>query len=239
MRSTPRALGRQQFSRARECAAMSGRTTRSGDGDLASKERRTDICSDTLSDTPASIPNEMNVLEEIARELGVSERTMRRAVAEGAIHADRPSPRRLVITNEERDWVLGHWPTIARLRESLRKERSVRLAVLFGSEARGRGHRHSDLDLLVALDVPTPARLVELEERLSAAAGQEVQLVSVGAADAAPGLMADALRDGRVLVDRDAAWPRLQQRAPEIVRAAEQRDAEMLEQALRPLEVDQ
>jgi excisionase family DNA binding protein len=181
----------------------------------------------------------MNVLEEIARELGVSERTLRRAVADGAIRAERPSPRRLVITNEERDWVLGHWPTIARLRESLRKERSVRLAVLFGSEARGRGHRHSDLDLLVELDAPTSGRLVQLEERLSAAAGQEVQLVSAGAADAAPGLMADALRDGRVLVDRDATWPRLKQRAPEVVRAAEQRDAEMLEQALRPLEVDQ
>lgn len=194
---------------------------------------------DALLDTPDNIANEMKVLQEIADDLGISERTLRRAVAEGAIHAERPSPRRLVITNEERDWVLAHWPTIARLRASLRTERSVRLGVLFGSEARGSGHRHSDLDLLVELDAPTPARLVDLEERLSIAAGQEVQLVTTRDANAAPGLLADVLRDGRVLLDRDGAWPRLKRRASTIVHAAEQRDAEMLEQALRPLEVDQ
>lgn len=195
---------------------------------------------DPLLDTPSSsITDLMTVLEEIARELGISERTLRRAVADGAIRAERPTPRRLVITNEERDWVLGHWATITRLRESLRTEPSVRLAVLFGSEARGSGHRRSDLDLLVELDTSTPARLVDLEERLSIAAGQEVQVVSAPDANSVPGLLADVLRDGRVLIDRDAAWPRLRRRVSEVLRAAKQRDAEMLEQALRPLEVDQ
>jgi excisionase family DNA binding protein len=181
----------------------------------------------------------MTVLHDLARELGVSERTLRRAVADGTIRAERPSARRLRIRGEERDWVLRHWPTVALLRGALRTEPSVRLAVLFGSGARGREHGRSDLDVLVELDAPTPGQLAELEEHLSAAAGREVQVVSARDADASPGLMADALRDGRVLVDREATWPRLQQRAPGVQLAAQRRDAELLEQALRPLEAKQ
>src|SRR5918996_2138091 len=109
----------------------------------------------------------MTVLHDLAQELHVSERTLRRAVAEGTIRAERPSARRLRLTEEEREWVLRHWPTVARLRAELRTEPSVRLAVLFGSGARGREHPRSDLDLLVELDGPSPARLAALEERLS------------------------------------------------------------------------
>jgi predicted nucleotidyltransferase len=178
----------------------------------------------------------MTVLHDIAGELGVSERTLRRAVGEGTIRAERPSSHRLRIGDEERDWVLRHWPTVARLRAALRTEPSVRLAVLFGSQARGREHRRSDLDVLVDLDAASAARLAALEESLSAATEQEVQLVSLRAAEAAPGLMADALRDGRVLVDRDALWPRLKRRRAQIRRAAECRDAELLERALQPFE---
>src|SRR5687767_3606086 len=118
----------------------------------------------------------MTVLDDLARELGLSERTLRRAVASGTIRAERPSPRRLRLTEEEREWVVGHWPTVARLREELRTEPSVRLAVLFGSSARGREHRRSDLDLLVELDSPSRDRLARLEERLSTGTGRKVQL---------------------------------------------------------------
>jgi len=178
------------------------------------------------------------VLHDISQELGVSERTLRRAVADGAIRAERPGARRLRISDEERDWVLRHWPTVTRLRKALKTEPSVRLAVLFGSQARGREHRRSDLDLLVEVDTASPGRLAALEERLSAAAGREVQLVSARDAEASPGLMADALRDGRVLVDRDGVWPSLRRRAPQIRRAAQRRDEELLEQALQPLEAN-
>ncbi len=178
----------------------------------------------------------MTVLQDLARELGISDRTLRRAIADGAIRAERPSARRVSITDQERHWVLRHWPTVALLRQALRTEPSVRLAVLFGSQARGREHRQSDLDVLIALDAPTPARLADLEERLSAAAARQVQVVSLGDAEASPGLMADALRDGRVLADRDALWAQLQQRAPDVRSAAQRRDAELLERALRPLE---
>jgi predicted nucleotidyltransferase len=178
----------------------------------------------------------MTVLDDLARELGLSERTLRRAVASGTIRAERPSPRRLRLTEEEREWVVGHWPTVARLREELRTEPSVRLAVLFGSSARGREHRRSDLDLLVELDSPSRDRLARLEERLSSGTGREVQLVSARDAQASPGLLADALRDGRVLVDRDGLWALLKRRESSIRRAAELRDQELLERALQPLE---
>jgi predicted nucleotidyltransferase len=190
---------------------------------------------DIRSDIPRKLDT-ITVLDDLARDLGLSERTLRRAVASGTIRAERPSPRRLRLSDDEREWVLRHWPTVARLREELRKEPSVRLAVLFGSSARGREHRRSDIDLLVDLDTPSRDRLAGLEERLSSATGREVQLVSARDAQASPGLLADALRDGRVVVDRDGLWAHLKRRESSIRRAAELRDQELLERALRPLE---
>ena len=191
---------------------------------------------DTRSDIPRRLGT-ITVLDDLARELGLSERTLRRAVASGTIRAERPSPRRLRLSEEEREWVLRQWPTVARLREALRTEPSVRLAVLFGSSARGREHRRSDLDVLIELDAPSRDRLAGLEERLSSAAGHEVQIVSAHDAQTSPGLLADALRDGRVLVDRDGLWAQLKRRESSIRRAAELRDQELLERALRPLEI--
>ena len=127
---------------------------------------------DTRSDIPGKLGT-ITVLDDLARDLGLSERTLRRAVASGTIRAERPSPRRLRLSEDEREWVLRHWPTVARLREELRTEPSVRLAVLFGSSARGREHPRSDLDLLVELDAPSRDRLARLEERLSSVAGRE------------------------------------------------------------------
>jgi hypothetical protein len=63
-----------------------------------------------------------------------------------------------------------------------------------------------------------------------------VQVVSARDAQASPGLLADALRDGRVLVDRDGLWPQLKRRESSVRRAAELRDRELLDRALRPLE---
>jgi len=190
---------------------------------------------DTRSDIPSTLDT-ITVLDDLARDLGLSERTLRRAVASGTIRAERPSPRRLRLSDDEREWVLRHWPTVARLREELRKEPCVRLAVMFGSSARGREHRRSDVDLLVELDAASRDRLAGLEERLSSATGREVQLVSARDAEASPGLLADALRDGRVVVDRDGLWAHLKRRESSIRRAAELRDQDLLERALQPLE---
>lgn len=156
--------------------------------------------------------------------------------ADGTIRGERPSPHRLRVGPVEREWVRRHWPTVSGLHEVLRTEPSVRLAVLFGSGAHGREHARSDLDLLVDLDEPNPVRLATLEERLGAAAGREVQLAALGDAGRSPGLMADALRDGRPLVDRDHRWASLKGREPEARRTAERGEREQLERALSPLE---
>ncbi len=79
--------------------------------------------------------------------------------------------------------------------------------MLFGSLAVGRDSDHSDVDLLVWLLEADAAKVASLGGRLRDRIGREVQLVRVQDAERSPALMADALADGRVLVDRDGVWP--------------------------------
>jgi predicted nucleotidyltransferase len=117
------------------------------------------------------------------------------------------------------------------LREALRTERNVRLAVLFGSRARGDERPDSDVDLLVELEEGTVARRMELVNRLEAALGLPVEVVTVDAARRAPVLLADAIEDGRVLVDRDDGWVQLLQGYPGVSRAAQVADMALRERA--------
>lgn len=66
------------------------------------------------------------------------------------------------------------------------------------------------------------ARLVE---RLEAASRRPVGLVELDGAS--PLLLTDVLRDGRVLVDRDGDWQRLQKSERRIRREAEAAEAEL------------
>lgn len=154
------------------------------------------------------------VLRQLADEVGASERTLRRGVGSGLIRARRPSSRRLLLSEEEATWVRRHWSLVAQLRAALRTEPNLELAVLFGSFARGDDVAGvSDLDLLVALRRPSPGALEALRPRLSRRLPVEVQLVPLEAARHNPRLLSEVLRDGRPLVDREQAWPRLQAQA--------------------------
>ena len=82
---------------------------------------------------------------------------------------------------------------------ALEAEPSVRLAVLFGSGARGRLHARSDLDLGVI--GPTMEQLGMLQVHLSRAAGREVDLIALETAP--PLLRFEIAKDGRVLIERD------------------------------------
>ena len=190
---------------------------------------------DTQADTQRILVS-VTALHTLSERVGVSERTLRRAAASGTIQAQRLGPRRLRIDEPEWRWIAAYWPTVSALREVLRTEPSVRLAVLFGSVARGSAHRRSDVDLLVDVDDPSPGALGSLEEKLATTAGRRVQLVTVDAARKAPGLLSDALRDGRPVVDRDEHWPLLLDERDAITRDAERGDAELLDAAMRPLE---
>jgi predicted nucleotidyltransferase len=109
------------------------------------------------------------------------------------------------------------------LLRTLRTEPNVRLAVLYGSAARGDDHAGSDVDLLVAFRNDTPAAAGTLVVRLERALGREVDVARLAPVSAnAPLLLLDALDEGRVLIDRDDLWHELTQRRAAIAKAAKQ-----------------
>jgi predicted nucleotidyltransferase len=166
----------------------------------------------------------MAALDLLASELGIHGRTLRRAADEGAIRATRLSPRKLTLSPAEESYVLRTWPLLGRLRSLLRTERNVRLAVLYGSRARGDERPDSDVDLLVVLGDSSIFRQIALEHRLGDALGLSVHLAVVADARRSPGLLASAIEDGRVLVDRDGDWRTLLADYPSIARAADAAD---------------
>lgn len=120
--------------------------------------------------------------------------------------------------------------------EVLRTERNVRLAVLFGSAARGRVGENSDVDVLVALAEERPMYLSYLAARLARALGRDVDVLSLAQVRAHdPPLLGAILRDGRPVVDRDGSWPTLIARRRGIERAAARARAERHRRAARAI----
>lgn len=167
----------------------------------------------------------------LAEEVGVSERTLRRAVSQGALRAERPTPRTLELPLSERRYVRRSWPLLSAMRTALRTEQNVRFALLFGSAATGMDTAGSDVDVLVALRDPSLDRVVDLGEKLTAACGRPVDVVRIEDAEADPGLLADIVAEGRVLVDREQLWPRMRGREPTLRRRGRRRDARRTEVA--------
>ena len=163
----------------------------------------------------------MRELAALAADLGTTDRTLRRAVAEGLIHAKRPTPRTVELTPHERSYLRRYWKRLAQLRSVLRTEPNIETAILFGSVARGTDHPGSDIDLLVALRRDSPLAAAELAARLDEKIGASVQVTRLSAAQRSPALLAEALRDGRLLVERGGNWQRLRRRERQIERAAE------------------
>ncbi|MFL5816846.1 MAG: type VII toxin-antitoxin system MntA family adenylyltransferase antitoxin [Conexibacter sp.] len=174
----------------------------------------------------------MSALADLAHDVGVDERTLRRAVNEGTLRGTRPSPRKLDLPLSERRYVRQAWPLLATLRSALRTEPNVRFALLFGSAATGEDTADSDVDLLVSLHDASFERLVELEQRLAERVGRPVDLVLLDEAERKLSFLELALDDGRVLVDRASLWPRLRRRAARLARAADQREARRARAAL-------
>jgi predicted nucleotidyltransferase/uncharacterized protein YutE (UPF0331/DUF86 family) len=172
----------------------------------------------------------MTDLGLLAPSLQVSDRTLRRAAARGTIRTQRRGERRQLPLDETL-YLERRWPLIRALVDALRTLPAVRLAVLYGSVARGEEHEWSDIDLLVRLAGSRLRSHAQLLAHLEAATDRPVQVVAIE--DANSLLLADVLRDGRVLVDRDGEWTSLVARAPQIrddARAArEQLERELFE----------
>lgn len=181
------------------------------------------------------MPRGRGPLQQLAGELEVDERSLRRAVEVGALRCRRPSPRRLEIGAGEKDYLRGHWPLIAGLRAALRTEPNVRAAILFGSVARGTETEASDLDLLVELERESLSELAALTGRLEERVGREVQVVRLSEARDRPALLLTILQEGRAIVDRDGDWAAISRRRRRIERQARASRAEASEAARHAL----
>jgi len=153
----------------------------------------------------------MGPIQELACDLGVDERTLRRAAAQGVLRSHRPGPRRLRLAPGEREYLRGHWDLLAELRKALRTRREVRLAVLYGSLARGDEDERSDLDLLVSISDGWHG-LATVAARLRGVTGRDVDFARLDRIEPSPLLLERILDEGRVLVDRDGEWEGLLER---------------------------
>lgn len=159
-------------------------------------------------------------LTETATALHCDERTLRRYAGLGLLRAKRGKRQELQLSYSEEAYLRGHWKLLHGLRRTLRTEPSVRLAVLFGSAATGEDRPGSDVDLLIEHSSGDLEQIVELQRRLRADTGQPIHIVSLEDARRSPLLLADILREGRVIVDRGGAWQQLGEERGRIQRQA-------------------
>jgi predicted nucleotidyltransferase len=165
-------------------------------------------------------------LPVLARELSVPERTLRRAVARGTVRSHRSAPRQFEMPAGEREYLREHWPLLSDITAVLRTERNVRLAVVFGSVARGSTHDESDVDILVSVAADRPLYLMRLAARLESVLDREVDVLSLERLRAQePRMLGSVLQEGRPLIDRDGQWSALQRQLPSIKAAGARRAA--------------
>lgn len=176
----------------------------------------------------------MGAIQQLAEELNADERTLRRAAAQDTIRCHRPGPRRIRLSPGEAEYLRNHWRLLADLRKALRTEREVRLAVLYGSLARGDADADSDLDLLVALSDDDPLLSARLSMRLRDVAGRDVDVADLQRIEAgAPLLLSRVLDEGRVIVDRDGIWRDLYRRRRAIRARAQRSYRRQMDEAAR------
>jgi predicted nucleotidyltransferase len=128
---------------------------------------------------------------------------------------------------------------LAGIRRVLRTQRGVRLAVLYGSVARGDEDESSDLDLLVSLSNERLSAGVDLTTHLRQITARRIDIAYLGRVeDKAPLLLARVLDDGRVLADRDGQWAALRARRQAIrlrARRSHRRQMALAAQAIEEL----
>ena len=162
----------------------------------------------------------MSVTLELARQIGTSDRSLRRAVALGLVRGRRLSAHKLVLAPGEAEYVRDHWSLLQELRSALRTEPSVQTAVLYGSTARGDDAPDSDVDLAVAIKNGTDPHTYDLARRLARRLERDVQVVDLERALRDACFASNIIEDGRPVVDRAGLWPRLRRRRAALTRAA-------------------
>lgn len=143
----------------------------------------------------------------LAEDLGVHERTLRRAVNLGLARGGRRYHAQLGLAPGEEEYLRVRWPLLRDLREGLRCLPDVWLAVLYGPAARGVDELPDSVDLLVEFASDRWDRPRVVAHRLERAAGCGVRLFRLPR-DPMPWAprMVTILREGRVLADRRGLW---------------------------------
>jgi predicted nucleotidyltransferase len=142
-------------------------------------------------------------------------------VQRGTVRCRRVGPRRVELDQNERAYLRDNWDTFTTVAEVLRTERNVRLAVIFGSIARGEADQHSDVDLLVSLVEERPMYTQQIAAGLEAALEREVDVASLRQLrKREPSLLNSIVTEGRVVIDRDGVWSQLVSESGAIERAA-------------------
>lgn len=158
----------------------------------------------------------------MANELGVSDRTIRRAVALGLVRGVYMTQRGLYLAPDEIEYLRRQWTTLDRLRRALRNEPVVEFALLYGAAARRRpapAVGFGTLRLLLSTRRRGPDALPRLHAKLTRATRQSVVLVRFDSVADQPTLLLEAIRDGRVLVDRrGTAWSKLKRQRWRLLR---------------------
>jgi predicted nucleotidyltransferase len=183
---------------------------------------------------PVTIGHMGRALGHTAVAVGFSERTLRRYIDDGLLKARRVG-RQLELAPHEKRYLRSHHELLRALRGTLRTERNVQLAVLFGSTATGEDSEKSDVDLMISLHDARPRSLASLRRRLQTRLNRRVHLVVLDDAHDAPSLLADILAEGRVVIDRDALWPQLTDQRDRIAKRAARADVELMTEAAASL----
>jgi len=179
---------------------------------------------------------DMGSIQELARDIGAEERTLRRAASQGTLRARRAGPRRLRLAPGEREYLGAHWQLLSDLRKALRTQRHVRLAVLYGSLARGDEDAGSDLDLLISLAGEHPFAGGDLAIHLQHVAGRRLDLAHLSRVEESSPLLLDRILDeGRVLVDREGDWRSLHERRRAISARAQRSHRRQMASATRAI----
>jgi predicted nucleotidyltransferase len=171
-------------------------------------------------------------LTKLSKEVHCSERTLRRGVRRGLIKAHGIGTRNIELPRSEEEYVRSHWHRLSGLQTGLRTERSVRLAVLFGSVATGTDTDKSDIDILVVLSGSDVLGPIRLSRRLNLLSERKIQIVTLDQARTSPSLLTDVLEEGRVLIDRDGLWFDLKKNEPVIKKEAIAAEREITQGAL-------
>lgn len=179
--------------------------------------------------------NLMGQLQSIAGDLDISVRTLRRAIHIGVLRGEQQRRPQTPLSAGEERYARRNWSLLGGLRAALRTEPGVAAAILFGSVARGEDDEESDLDLVVQPRHAAVWMAFDLEARLEMAVGRAVHVITLSAAERAPILLDEILRDGRPLVDRDGVWAALQARRGEIASSAARQDRELATAARRAM----